>query len=169
MEFTEQESGTLIDAPIPGESLTSDPEQPKAWETPPEYTRVEEFIDDMFDNITKEENISGILDPIRKGIAIEDVAQMLLFGAFQSGKITTDLMLGSIEPTIYMLIGLAEFAGIPDPQLYPEDDMLDDDDDVISILEKEASSGVDFKQMTTPQGTPRGLVDKIKEVKNGKA
>lgn len=157
-DFDEQTSGLLLDSAIPGEGLTTNPDSPSKWETPPDYVRVEEFMDDLVMNITKEDNLDGVLDPIRKGIPIEDVAQMLLFQAFTDGKITPDLMLGSIEPTITTLIGLAEYAGIPDPVLYPEDDMLDDEDDLVSALEQEG--GIKPEAPTVA----KGLLARAKEV-----
>lgn len=160
----EEDMGKYMQGPIPGESLTQDPETPQPYETAPEYNTPEDFIDDLFMEVTQGEAMDGILDPIRQGIAIEDVAQMLLFQAMSSGKINTDVMLGSIEPTIYMLIGLAEYAGIEDPQLYPEDPMIEDDDDVISALEAAVGEGSkDLKNLPVPKGISKSLVDKMKE------
>lgn len=145
----------LMQGPIAGEGLTQDPENPAPWETAPEYTKIEDFMDDLFLNLTQEDNIDGVLDALRKEIPAEDVAQMLLFQAMSSGKITPDLVLGGLEPTIYMLIGLGEYAGI-DVVLYPEDDMIDSDG-----FEEDAK----FEEIPTPKGISKSLVDKIKEGK----
>ena len=163
-DITEQQGAALIDGPIPGESLTQDPQNPQPWETPPEYTNLEDFIDDLFLNITSEDNLDGVLDPMRQGIPIEDVAQLLLFQAFASGKITTDLMMSAIEPTVYMLIGLATFAKIEDPVLYPEDDMSVDEEDEITALEQAArdDEDVDLDKLPVPEGISQSLVDKLK-------
>lgn len=154
----------LMDGPIAGESLTQDPENPQAWETPPEYSQLEDFIDDLFLNVTQEDNIDGVLDPMRKGIPIDDIAQLLLFQAFSSGKISTDLMMSAIEPTVYMLVGLATFAEVEDPVLYPEDDMLGDDEAEISALEQ-AGRGEDvaLEELPVPKGVSKSLIDKLKE------
>ena len=153
-----QEQSDMTNGPIPGESLTQDPSTPQDWESAPDYNSVETFMDDLFNNVTGEEQMDGILDPIRKGVAIEDVAQMLLFQAFSSGKINPDLVLGAVEPTIYMLLGLAEYAGIENTTLYPEDDMQDFDDEVAEL------EGATFEQLPTPKGISKGLLSKIKEV-----
>ena len=163
-EFNEKESAQLMDAPIPGVGLTTDPENPRDWETPPDYNNLEDFVDDLFMNITREDNIDGVLDPIRKKIPIEDVAQVLLFQAMAKGKISTDLLLGAVEPTIYMLIGLSEYAGIRNPVLYPEDEMLYDAEDEITELE-EATKGdkeVKLEKLPVPKGVSRSLAEKIK-------
>ena len=145
----------MLQAAIPGESLTTDPENPQPYETAPEYTAVEDFIDDLFDKVTDEDMIDSVLDPLRKQIPVEDVAQMILFQAMATGKITPDLVLGSIEPTIYMLLGLAHYADI-DPVIYPEESMgLGEGEDA-------EESDVDFESMSTPKGISNSLIDKIK-------
>ncbi len=166
--MTAQDQAMMFEAPIPGSSLTSDPENPQPYETPPQYTDLEDFIDGLADRITKEENLDGILDPIRKGVALEDVTQLLLFKAMSSGKINVDLMMMAIEPTLYLLIGLSEYAGIENPVLYPEDDMIDEDEDQISML-KEAigDEDVDFEDRPVPQGVSKSLLEKVKGVKDG--
>lgn len=154
----------MLDGPIAGEGLTQDPENPQPWETAPEYSNLEDFIDDLFLNITGEDNIDGILDPMRKGIPIDDIAQLLLFQAFSSGKVSTDLMMTAIEPTIYMLVGLATFAEIEDPVLYPEDDMLGNGESEISALEQAAKGeDVSLEELPVPKGVSKSLVDKLKE------
>ena len=107
--------------------MTSDPENPLPFERPPSYTKLEDFVDDLFMNVTDEGNMDGIMDSLRKGIPVDDVAQLLLFKAVSSGQISTDIMLQAIEPTVYMLIGLGEFFEIEGLVLYPEDEMQDDD------------------------------------------
>lgn len=165
-DFNEADGAAMIDGPIPGESLTQDPGNPQPWETPPEYTELETFVDDLFLNVTHEDNKDGVLDAMRKGTPIEDVAQLLLFQAIASGKITTDLMLAAVEPTIYMLMGLATFAEIDNPVLYPEDSMTEDDEDEISALEKAAKGDegdLELSDLPVPQGVSNSLVDKLKQ------
>ncbi len=163
-DFTDAQGAQMLDGPIPGESLTQDPENPQPWETPPEYTNLQPFIDDLFMNVTQEDNIDGVLDPMRKGVPLEDIAHMLLFQAMASGKINTDLMLSAIEPTVYMMTGLATFAEVEDPVLYPEDDMITDEEDEISALEKAAEGGeVSIDTLPVPKGVSKSLVQKLKE------
>lgn len=156
MDMSPEDQAAMLDGAIPGESLTQDPENPQAYETPPEYTKLEDFIDDLFMNVTKEDNLDGILDAMRKDVPVEDVAQMLLFNAFSSGKINVDLQLLAIEPTIYMLLGLAEYADI-DPVLYPEDPMDVDPEDELQELKGE------FKDIPKPEGISKSLLGKLKE------
>lgn len=166
--MNEKDQAMMFEAPIPGESLTQDPQAPQDYETPPKYTALEDFMDDLSTKLTDPDNMDGVLDPIRKGIPLEDVMSMILFKAMSSGKITVDLQLSAMEPTLYLLIGLSEYAGIENPVLYPEDDMIDEDEDQISIL-KEAigDEDVDFDDRPVPQGVSKSLLEKVKGVKDG--
>lgn len=165
--ITEEMSAKLLDAPIPGESLTQDPDNKQPWETAPEYTKLEEFMDDLFMNITNEGTFDGVLDALRQGIAVEDVANMFLLQAFVSGKITVDLQLMAVEPTIFMLIGLGEYAGVKNMQLYPEDSMVGEETDAIKALEEAAGEKVTIAEITAPAGISPELLAKLKEGQQG--
>lgn len=108
-------------APVPGESLTNDPDAPAPYETEPTFTDTDKAMEALFMNMTEDENIDGILDLIRAEMPLEDIAQVVLFGGFREGMYNPDLMLMMIEPTIYILIWLADYAGI-EAVLYPEDE-----------------------------------------------
>lgn len=175
MAYNEAQLKTMFDAPIPGESLTSDPENPAPYEKAPQYTDLKSFIDDLFLNLTSEDNMDSILDPLRKGIPVEDVAQVILFNAFSSGKINTDLNLLAIEPTIYMLIGIGQMAGVEDMVLYPEESFDLDDQEQAKLLTEDGSrieegaKAPDISEIQAPKGISQSLIDKLtQEGKGGK-
>lgn len=167
-EFTPEQQKMMFQSAIPGESLTADPSQPAPFEKPPQYVEVEKFIDDMFMNLTHEDSLDGILDPIRKGVPLEDVTQMLLFQAFSTGKISPDLQLLAVEPTLYMLIGLSQYAGIEDAVLYPEESFDLDGPETIGLLEEDGDrieageAAPDIKDIKAPKGMSKSLIDKLK-------
>ncbi len=161
--------------PIPGGSLTNDPDNPAPYEQPPEYTKLEDFVDDMFLNVTQEDAIDGILDPIRQGIPIDKVAEVLLFSAFSEGKINMDLYLGALEPTAYMLMGLSQYAGIENAEFYPEGDdefSLDGDEqmDLQELMGKrkkaEPEKVPDLEEVPVPKGISKSLLQKLQEQTN---
>jgi hypothetical protein len=116
----------MMTAPIPGQSLTQNPESRLPYETPPKFNDVQDFIDETFLRFTDEDALPDLLDSLRMGLPVEHVAEKYLDKAFREGEITPDLLLLCIEPVIYMLISLATYAEI-DPVLYPEDPMIDDE------------------------------------------
>jgi hypothetical protein len=128
----------MMTAPIPGQSLTQDPQSRLPYEQPPKFSDVQEFIDETFMRFTDEEGLPNLLDAMRHGLPVEHVAEKYLMRAFKDGDITPDMLLLCIEPTIYMLISLATYANI-DPVLYPEDDMVDEDERTSTDLYKQAT------------------------------
>lgn len=117
-----------FDGPIPGESLTSNPDTPMPYEKPAEYTSAEKAVEFIFNQLIDENNLDPILDLMRQDLPVENIAQVIIFEGFRQGKWNPDLMLILIEPVIYVLLALAEYAGI-DAVLYPEEDMDEDDDE----------------------------------------
>lgn len=116
----------MFDAPIPGASLTNPKESPQPYETAPELNSPEEVVQNIWDRIRDNEDIlDGILDNMRDGIPLEDIAQVLLFEGFSQGKMNPDIVLNSIESTIYLLAFLANYAEIP-AVIYPEEDFDND-------------------------------------------
>jgi hypothetical protein len=122
-----------FNAPVPGESLTSSPETPKSWERPPQYTDEEEAMRAVYMVLTEQDTLRGLIEIISEGAALDEVAQIVLYKGYTEGKYTPDLMLLLAEPTIYLLIAIADYAEIKDYVLYEgeEDDpdtMIPEDD-----------------------------------------
>lgn len=111
----------MFDAPIPGESLTSDPETRMPYERPPQIVDQQEAVEDLFLRMTDPDTLDDILDLMRAQTPIEDISQVILFEGFRQGMYTPDMYILLIEPSIYMLLALAEYAQI-DAVLDPEDD-----------------------------------------------
>ena len=97
-----------MDRPIPGQSLTNDPDNPAPYEQPPKFTNVHEATQFMWDKITDDALYESLMTGISQGVAVLPVVQILLFDEFQKGTFNPDLMLMLIEPTAYMIIALAE-------------------------------------------------------------
>jgi hypothetical protein len=128
-----------FDAPIPGESLTADPSTPRAWEQPPQFTDVNEAAKEVFLSVTEGESYVDLMDGIRNKVPIDMIAQTILFRGYMLGKWSTDLMLLLAEPTIYILIALAEHNGITDYLVYAEEEEEEDEDDLIAVMEEDVN------------------------------
>jgi hypothetical protein len=126
-----------FNAPIPGESLTASPENAKAWETPPEYTNEDEAMMAVYMVLTEQSTLRGLIEIISDGIALDELAQVILYKGYTEGKYTPDMMLMLAEPTIYLLIAIADYAEIKDYVLYNEEDGDPDteipDDDITPV------------------------------------
>ena len=121
--------------PIPGQSLTSDPEQPRPWEKPPTYTNPREALMYISTLILKPEAIEGILGSLLNGAAVVDIVTAILYTNFTEGIISPDMMLLLMEPVMYLVMSIGEEANI---QYNIEGDDLDelDEDDPEEIEEK---------------------------------
>jgi len=128
-----------FESPIPGQSLTNSPDQKYPWESPPELTAPQDAIQKIFLEILKDENLELFADLMAKKVPIADLATMIGMASFTKGKMNPDLMLTVLEPTMYMLLTIAEKLGI-NPVLYrgeQEDDrneMVSDKSEAEEIL-----------------------------------
>ena len=118
-----QETMELVDPfskPIPGQSLTNDPDNPYPWESPPEFVNVNTAIDSIVMNMLgDEEKLANIIEVLASGeIPIAGIAQIILEDGFRRGRYNPDLMLLLAEPLMVVLMALAERAGIRDYEIY---------------------------------------------------
>ena len=179
-QLTDMEA-TMQSVPIPGQSLTQDPDIRLPYETPPKYTDAQEFIDDSFLRFTHPDALGDLLDGMRSEIPLEFIAEKYLMRAFTQGEITPDVFMLSIESIIYILISLATYAEI-EPVLYPEDDLIDTDEHMSlkasalrqasnDLLSPEEDLGEENKvtlaSVTAPVVQPRSLVSRAKAAVEG--
>ena len=148
--------------PIPGQSLTSNPDEPRPFEGPPDFTNFKEALDYTAAELLLEENYMPMVLAIGDGVPVTDLAMQIGYVGFREGKWNPDLMMMLMEPLIYLLMALAEKADIQ----YRIDDE-DDDDDEDSILEdrvKNISETLKAKERgKIPEGAlPSDIVEKIK-------
>jgi hypothetical protein len=125
--INESTASYSFEAPIPGQSLTNPPENKYAWEQPPEMTSQKEAINKIFLEIIKPENMETLASMMADEVPIANIAELLIKTGFQKGKFNPDLAITLMEPTMYMLLSVAEKVGI-DPIL-SEDEDLDETDD----------------------------------------
>jgi hypothetical protein len=153
--------GTSFQAPIPGQSLTDDPETPRPFEQPPQYTTVEEALEHYFEMMTQENIYEGILQALLDDVSIMEIVKPLLFQGFQEGLFNPDMMLLLAEPLTYMIAALAEQADVDftimgDPDEYPETER-DQLPEMNAALKK-----VDGSE--EPENFPEEISEKLKNV-----
>ena len=97
---------------IPGQSLTNAPENAYNWEKPSEFTNPKETMFYIFETLTVPETTTNILLSLSNGVGVIDIASSILYSGFLEGKWNPDLMTLMMEPTMYMIMALAEKAEI---------------------------------------------------------
>tara|TARA_R110000751_G_scaffold73044_2_gene147894 strand:- start:2996 stop:3586 length:591 start_codon:yes stop_codon:yes gene_type:complete len=126
-----------FNAPIPGEGMTNSPDNPKAWERPPEHSDEDTAMKELYLLLTEQDKLRELIRIIDEGIALDEIAQVVLYKGYTEGKYNPDLMLLLVEPTIYLLISIADYAEIKDYVLYEGEDNDPDteipDDNIIPV------------------------------------
>ncbi len=118
--------------PIPGSSLTSDPDDPAPYEQPPEYVNVHEASEWLFSELIEKDRYDQLITALHEGIPVADVAQVLLFSGFTTGKWDVNLMTLMIEPAMYIIMALAERAGV-DFVLHRDEDSEEDENNSLTL------------------------------------
>lgn len=159
--------------PIPGQSLTNPVDTPYPWEGPPEFVKVNEAIEYIFKSIIGDsQRLTALLEVLdSKTLPIAGMAQILLESGFRQGKWNPDLMLLLAEPTMVILMAIAERAGIGDYEIYQgENAELDEEEqreitnEVINSFKEE----VNFKGLRKQGGidvrsVPKEILEEIEE------
>ena len=121
--------------PVPGQSLTNDPEQPRPWEKPPTYANPREALTHISTRILQPQAIIGFIGSLLNGAAVTDVSTAILYTSFTEGDISPDNVLLLMEPVMYLVMSIGEEANI---QYNIESDDMDemDEDDPEEVNEK---------------------------------
>ena len=170
-----------FNAPIPGEGMTNSPDNPKAWERPPQYAGEDEAMEALYLVLSDQEKLSEIIKIINNGTAIDEIAQVVLYKGYTAGKFNTDLMLMLIEPTMYLLIAIADYAEIKDYTLYegeeeddpetqiPDDNSVPVDMDGDGVVDdKEKQSAINEEEKINSDSLSSSLLSRIETELPGK-
>ena len=154
-----------MERPMPGQSLTNDPENPLPFEQPPKFVDKTDALEYLFASFVEEKKYIALMGALEQGLPIMDLTTLLLVSGFQDGLWNYDLLLILIEPTAYMIMALAERAGI-DYKIYSgegREEALENKTLGTSVQEeniKRAKKGV-----TIPKGAlPKEIVEQIEEM-----
>jgi hypothetical protein len=155
--------------PIPGQSLTSDPSNPAPYEKPPKFTSVHEASRSIFEYFIEPETYSNTMELLADDVPLMDIVQTFVFTGFKEGQWNPDLMLMLVEPIAYIILALAERAGI-DPVIYAGED--EDEAADLAMLgttfQKERLKNMEEfskEQIALPEGVlPREITEQIKTI-----
>ena len=127
-----------MQGPIPGQSLTADPDNPYPWEQPPKHTTLNSALHSLFDFMTEEETYMEIVTALGDGMPVGNLTETILQDGFQKGAWNPDLMIQLVEPTMYMVMSMAEKAGVKyriDNEDNPDIEDADPQDELESLQE----------------------------------
>jgi len=117
-----------FDAPIPGQSLTSEPKN-RPWRNPPQLDTVEDAMEYYLPKLSSPEIAPRLLDVIERGIPLTSLAETIVTGGAMQGIHSIDVGILINPILVEFMKGMAEIAEIeynlgdkdkdeePDPQL----------------------------------------------------
>ena len=175
--YNQEAIDALVNAgkPIPGQSLTNDPDQRYPWENPPEYTDYKQALNFIADQLLDKEIYVPLMKGIGAGVPITDITLQMLQAGFEQGKWNSDLLMMLIEPTVYTLMALAEKANIQYRINGDEEEDMDEDDekDIQMMKQKNLQELVKTKvsqESKVPSGVvPREILQQIDNMKMPKS
>jgi len=151
---------------IAGQSLTNSPDQPYNWERPAEHSNPNEAMMYVFETLTVPETTANILLSISNGVGVIDIASITLYSGFLEGKWNPDIMLLLMEPTMYMIMALAEKADI-EYSLEAGDDEAPKEmspESQINTMEKGVSDLEEMRKLAASRVSPQSVPAEIKEI-----
>ena len=154
-------AGTSFDRPMPGESLTRDPDDRMPFERPPKFTDRNEALEYHFELFTEEDNYVRIMDALESGVSIMEVIQVFLMQGFRDGLFNPDMMLMLAEPLAYMIAALAERAEIEFTIMNDPDEMPTVEETDLPIM-NQAMRTIEKPQMD--EDFPSDLADRLENV-----
>jgi|TARA_R100001443_G_C3348986_1_gene176377 hypothetical protein len=171
-EYNQEGIDALVNTgrPIPGQSLTEDPDNSYPWESPPEYTDFRKAFNYIAEELLEEEVYVPLVVAMGQGVPISDITLQILQRGFQEGKWNPDLFMMLLEPLMYFLLALAEKAAI-EPRLYgdEEDDLEPEDEDDIANMKANNLTALTKEKVgdmsKVPEGVlPADIVEDIEEL-----
>lgn len=150
---------------IPGQSLTNAPNQSYGWERPPEFTNPNDTMYYIFETLIDENTITNLLTSIKNQVGIIDLTSIVLYSGFLEGKWNPDMMTLMFEPTMYMMMALAEKANI-DYVLESKDEEIEeegDPDEKLEIYAQGTNALQKIKQESLNKINPQSVSPDVKE------
>ena len=120
----------------------------------------------VFKTLTVPETTTNILLSLSNGVGVVDIASITLYAGFLEGKCNLDVMLLLMEPTMYMVMALAEKAGIP-YNLEAGDDETPVEmspDKQVATLEKGINELDKMKQVAASRVNPQSVPEEVRKV-----
>jgi hypothetical protein len=133
-------ANALTNLPIPGQSLTNSPDAKAAYQTPPESTELSEVTKILFKILTQDNILESLAQAASEGegTSLDNLTAVILHEAFATGKITPDMAILAIEPTLEILMFVCSILDIP--VRFSTDDKETDHSGVMKVAKKQAKS-----------------------------
>lgn len=156
----------MLDGPIPGQSLTSEPGA-RPWEQPAKYSTIEEAIEFYIDSLSQPKKMAGLLDKIEEGAPLTLIADTLQTQGVTQGLHSLDVGILISPVLIEFMKASAEQADVPYTIGTEEEDVANEQDEAMATRiskelyeeEQEPSMMEEEEEPAMPEEeAPRGLM-----------
>ncbi len=120
-------------SPIPGSSMTNDPDAPPPGSRAPEFTNVDKALEHIVDTITGDEKLDQLTDSLVQGAPADGLAKVILEQGFAKGRWNPDLVVLMAEPLTYIILSIGELVGA-NPELSGDDEDAEGDENILESL-----------------------------------
>ena len=100
-----------FDAPIPGMSLTAELGG-RPWQSPPQYTTVEQALEYYIPRLTADEVTDQLLDVLEMGVPVSTLANTMQLSGVMEGKHSADVGVLIMPVIMEMISYIADTAGV---------------------------------------------------------
>lgn len=146
----------LFNAPIPGESLTTEPGN-YPWEQPPLHADPMDALEYHMEQLTDEKVTDNVIDMMDVGVPVEIVADTMLTSAIMNGIHSVDVKM-LLKPVLHMQVkALGDVAGID----YKEFMSDYDDKDEIARIKRQNRIAAKLGIQSKLKGAPKDKGDMI--------
>lgn len=121
----------MLDGPIPGQSLTSEPGA-RPWEKPPRYPTVEDTVTFYIENLSQPKKLARMLDQIEEGAPLTLIADTLQTLGVDRGLHSLDVGILITPVLIEFMKATAEEAEVPYVIGTEEEDVADEEDQAMA-------------------------------------
>lgn len=96
----------VFNGPIPGQSLTQDPDSRGPWERPPQFNTPNQAIDHLFNTVTSPKFIASYDELLSedKRFYVDELVVGMLSEGFLNGLWTVDMMVLLVEPLTVLMV-----------------------------------------------------------------
>jgi len=120
----------------------------------------------VFESLTVPETTTNVLLSLSNGVGVIDIASITLYSGFLEGKWNPDLMTLLMEPTMYMIMALAEKADIPYSLEAGDDEAVVEmsGDKAVETLQSGINELDKIKQVAASRVNPQSVPQEVREV-----
>jgi len=157
LDYDTYSKQAMIDGPIAGQSLLTDPASPRPDEKPPFFTALKPALEYVWSKLIEPKNYVKTMELLGAEIPVLSLAKGMLFVGVRDGKWNPDMMLLLLEPVSYMLIALAERQEIPLVIYEGEQDDEEAEEEVMGVAIEEEQLA-DLRRSAESSRVPEGIL-----------